>query len=67
MDQQLYEQKLKEIRDKYPRSLGGLYQYLRVQKTWKLIRTYCSNCGTGFNKNKNHKFNTHKCKKIYKY
>ena len=67
MDHDLYQQKLTEAQEKYPRSLGAIYQYLFTTKTWKMVRTYCTNCGLGFNKNRNHKFSTHKCKKIYKY
>lgn len=67
MDQSYYKTKIEQMLQNRKPFLSTIYQYMHKSKIWKVVSRRCGICGTGFNKNNNNKFDTHKCKKIYKY
>jgi hypothetical protein len=63
MDRSYYKIKIEELLLNQKPSIAIIYQYMQKGKIWKIVSKRCSICGTGFNKNNNNKFASHKCKK----
>lgn len=67
MDKSIYQTKIEELLQNRKPYLTTIYQYMHKSKIWKVVSRRCGICLTGFNKNNNNKFDTHTCKKNYKY